>query len=1162
MKKYRFRIPIPKHLLLIMRISYFLFFIGILQTHATNTYAQETRLTMHENSIELGKLFNKIEAQTDFYFFYSNDKIDKNMKVGISAENKTIYEILNVVLKNTNIIYQVKDKAIILNLGKELEPLQQPIKKKISGIVTDEQGVPIIGASIAEKGTTNGVMTGADGDFTISVSENAIIQVSFVGYIAQEITVGSQSDFNIILKEDLNLLEEVVVVGFGTQKKVNLTGSVSTIDSKTLENRPVMTAAQALQGAAAGLQITQNTGNLENRANINIRGVTTIGEGSSGSPLILIDGMEGDINAINPQDIENISVLKDAAASSIYGSRAPFGVILVTTKKGRSGKATLNYNNSFRWTSPILLPKTADSYTFALFLNDGCINGGNAPFFSDDKIQRILDYQNGKITESIVPNPSNPSKWGDGYVYGNDNVDWFKAIFRGEAFSQEHNLSINGGSEDVNYFVSANYLGQDGLMRFNQDKYNRYTSTVKLGAKVTNWLQFNYNGRFIREDYGRPTDLTTNLFYYLVIRGWPTLPLYDPNGHLYSSPTPALGLRDGGRDNKRTDNIYQQAQLVFEPIKDWKTFGEFNYRIENISRSWDYQKLYNHDVDGNPYAYRSSSHVYEGHTTSNFMNTNIYSEYNKQLKSGHNFKGMVGFQAELMKYKTISLQREGIVVPSLPSVDLTSGIDANGKEVTPTVGGSTSDWATAGFFGRINYDYKQRYLAEVNLRYDGTSRFRSDKRWKMFPSFSLGWNIAREDFWKSWEDIVGTLKLRASYGELGNQNTTSWYPTYQTMSVNASNGTWLVNGAKPNTAYAPGLVSSLLTWERINTWNVGLDFGALRNRLTGSVEYFQRKTLDMVGPAPELPVILGTSVPRMNNTDLKTYGFDLTVAWNDRLKNGLGYSAKFILSDSQTEITRYPNQTGRLDTYRTGMKVGEIWGYTTVGIAKTQEEMNTHLASLPNGAQNALGSRWEAGDLMFADINGDGKIDNGSNTIDDHGDLKVIGNTTPRFQFGLDISADYKGFDFRIFFQGVMKRDYFQNSWYFWGSGSGVYGSTCQIPHLDYFRNDENHVLGLNLDSYYPRPDFSTEKNHQVQTGYLQNAAYIRLKNLQFGYTLPQSITRKFSVSRLRVFISGENLWTGTSISDLFDPETIDGGWGGSVYPLSKVFSGGLSINF
>ena len=408
-------------------------------------------------------------------------------------------------------------------------------------------------------------------------------------------------------------------------------------------------------------------------------------------------------------------------------------------------------------------------------------------------------------------------------------------------------------------------------------------------------------------------------------------------------------------------------------MKDWRTFVDFNYRIENQARNWDYQKTYNHDVEGNPYPYRNSSHVYEGHNTSNYMNINAYTEYGKQLESGHNFKGMVGFQAELMKYKSISLQREGIIVPSLPSIDITSGTDAYGKEVAPSVTGNLSDWATAGFFGRLNYDYEGRYLAEINLRYDGTSRFRSDKRWKMFPSFSLGWNIAREEFWKPWEDMVGTLKLRASYGELGNQNTKSWYPTYQTMSVNASNGSWLVNGAKPNTAYAPGLVSSLMTWEQIKTWDIGLDFGALGNRLTGSFDYYQRQTLDMVGPAPELPVILGTGVPKMNNTDLKTYGFDLSVAWNDRLKNGLGYGVKFILSDSQTKITRYPNQTGRLDTYREGMKYGEIWGYTTVGIAKTQEEMDAHLASLPNGGQDAIGSRWEAGDLMFADVNGDRK---------------------------------------------------------------------------------------------------------------------------------------------------------------------------------------------
>jgi hypothetical protein len=317
-----------------------------------------------------------------------------------------------------------------------------------------------------------------------------------------------------------------------------------------------------------------------------------------------------------------------------------------------------------------------------------------------------------------------------------------------------------------------------------------------------------------------------------------------------------------------------------------------------------------------------------------------------------------------------------------------------------------------------------------------------------------------------------------------------------------------------------------------------------------------------VGPAPELPVTLGTSVPRTNNTDLNTYGFELSVSWNDRLKNGLGYGVTFLLSDSKTEITRYPNEIGNLDTYRKGMIVGEIWGYETIGIAKTQEEMNTHLASLPNGGQNAIGSQWEAGDIMYADINGDGKIDGGANTLDDHGDLSIIGNNRPRFQFGTDITADYKGFDFRLFFQGIMKRDYFQGSYYFWGAGGWVWDATCMKPHLDYFRENSDHPLGQNLDSYFPRPLFNSDKNRRTQTRYLQNAAYIRLKNVQLGYSLPASLTQKIRISKLRLFVSGENLWTGTSMFKTFDPETIDGGWGGNVYPLSKTISAGLSINF
>ena len=1162
MKNCRPGIPIPKFLSLIMRIAFLLFFVGVLQTYAIGTYAQITQLTIHENEIELGDLFNKIEQQTDFYFFYNNDQVDRHQKVNVDVKNKTISETLELILKNTGITYQVNNKMIILNHQSAHSPQQD--KRIITGLVTDERGEAVIGANVVEKGTTNGVVTDINGNFSIAVSSHSAIQVSYIGYVTREMVIGNQTSFSVVLKEDSQALDEIVVVGFGTQKKVNLTGSVGTIDSESLGARPVMTASQALQGLVPGLNISQNNGMLESRSSINIRGVATIGSGSNGSPLILIDGMEGDINAINPQDIENISVLKDAAASSIYGSRAPFGVILVTTKKGRQGKTVVNYNNSFRWSDPVLLPKMADSFEFATYFNDGNINRGATPHFSEDHIKRILEFQRGEITTNIIENPNNPTYWGDGYMYGNDNVDWYDAIYRSWVFSQEHNFSVQGGSETVNYYLSLNYLDQNGLMEFNQDTYDRYTATAKINVQITNWAQLNYSNRFIREDYGRPSFLKDNLFFDLARQGWPTLPLYDPNGYLYNSPSPALNLRDGGRGRWQTDYLYQQVQLALEPIKDWKTFIDFNYRITNRNTHWDIQKTYNHDVAGNPYPSNNNSQVHEDQNKDNYLNMNAYTEYSKSLASGHNFKGMVGFQAELFKNREFGAEREGIIIPGYPVIDLTTGIDVNGKSVIPGVNGANNHWSTAGFFGRINYDYLGKYLVEANLRYDGTSRFRSDNRWKLFPSFSIGWNIAQESFWSSLAEYIGTLKLRGSYGELGNQNTSSWYPTYQLMDVKASDGAWLVNGAKPNTATVPGLVSSSMTWERVNTWNIGLDFGMLNNCLTGSFDYYNRKTLDMIGPAPELPVTLGTGVPQTNNTDLNTYGFELSIAWNDRLNNGLGYGAKFLLSDSQTEITRYPNETGNLNTYRTGMKMGEIWGYTTVGIAKSQEEMDAYLASLPNGGQNTLGNQWGAGDIMYVDINGDGKVDGGANTLDDHGDLSIIGNNRPRFQFGLDLNADYKGFDMRLFFQGVMKRDYFQGSYYFWGANNSIWNSTCMEPHLDYFREDADHPLGQNLDSYFPRPVFYSTRNQHTQTRYLQNAAYIRLKNIQLGYTLPNSLTDKLKISKLRFYVSGENLWTGTKLIDVFDPETIDGGWenNGNAYPLSKTISVGLSLNF
>ena len=1165
-----------KKCLFIMKLTWFLALILTLPISAS-VWSQSTSMSIKLKNSTLQELFVQIEKSSNYRFFYNNDEVDVSQKVSIQIEDRSVGKILSAALEGLPYSFKELDNKLILieRAGAHSNPsginsLQQ---KSVSGKVSDSSGASLPGVSVVVKGTTNGTITDSNGMYSISnAPANAILQFSFVGMKNQEIVVGSKSTIDVTLTEDAINIDEVVAVGYATQKKVNLTGSVSTVDMDVMESRPVSSATQMLQGVVPGLNITQGSGGgLNDTPSINIRGVATIGDGSTGSPLILIDGMEGDINALNPQDIENISVLKDAAASSIYGSRAPFGVILVTTKSGKAGKTQINYNNNFRLNSPINMPDMMNSIDFATYFNDANKNAGQGVTFTDARLQRIQDFLDGTITTSTTIDERNGYKWNPGYRDGNDNVDWYDALYRDQVLSQEHNISVSGGSEKIKFYGSGNFLDQNGFMEFNQDQFKRYATTLKLSGELTKNVTVNLSTRFVREDYQCPTQLNTNatepnnsLFGDLARQGWPVLPLYDPNGHLFDSPSPALGLRDGGDNLTQNDWLYQQGQVVFEPVKGWKIFADLNYRTHNLMHHYEQLLTYNYDINENPIVSDKNTGVYEYASRENYFSSNVYTEYVKNLKNGHNFKFMVGFQSELNKQRNFSAFRQGIIVSDLTAIDVTTGTDYNGNVVAPEVSGEYNNWSTTGYFGRLNYNYKERYLLEINSRYDGTSRFRSDKRWRMFPSVSAGWNIAREDFWSGMENKISVMKIRASYGELGNQNTSDWYPTYVTMPVGTANGTWIVNGAQPNTANAPGLVSQSLTWERIRSWNLGFDLGMLNNRLSANFDYFTRYTDDMVGPAPELPLTLGTAVPKINNTDLKTYGFEMDITWNDRLDNGLAYSVKFLLSDSQTEITRYPNPTGSLATHRAGKMVGEIWGYESIGIAKTTEEMTAYLATLSNGGQTAIGTQWAAGDIMYADLNKDGKVDNGTNTIDDHGDLKIIGNNTPRYNFAFDLSANYKGFDLRAFFQGVLKRDYFQNSYYFWGATSDKWWSTGFEEHKDYFRNDPNNRLGENLDSYYARPLFGSTatKNQQTQTRYLQDASYVRLKNIQLGYTLPSSIVQKVNLSKVRFFVSGENLWTITKMSSIFDPETVGGGWGGNVYPLSKVYAFGLSVNF
>ena len=1040
---------------------------------------------------------------------------------------------------------------------------------KVKGVVNDAMG-PVIGASIVEKGNTgNGTITDIDGNFSLNVSSNSTLIVSFVGYKAQEIPVAGKTFFTIDLKEDNEMLEEVVVVGFATQKKVNLTGSVGTATAKDIEARPVANAVQALQGVIPGLNISNsgNGGELNATKSIDVRGTGTVGKDasgnafSSGSPLILIDGMEGDLNSINPQDIESISVLKDAAASSIYGSRAPFGVVLVTTKSGKSGRAQINYNMNMRYSTPIKMPDMANSYEFVNLFDDAEYNGSGKHLYTDEYRQFVYDFMTGKSDDYIWGNGSG-GKWN--YDYSANNVNWLKEYYRNTAPSQEHNVSVSGGSDKMTYYLSANYMTQEGFMRYGTEDYDRYTITAKISAQLTKALKVDYSNRWVRTDYERPTYMNDDFYNHILRRARPVRAVYDPNGYLMSDINYIGVMRDGGRHNEQKDAMAQQLKITVTPLKNWNIIGEMNIKTDNNWNHWEQFVVYSHykDTPENTYTALTSANkdqVSEYSLKTTYLNPTVYSNYNFSLKEKHNFTILGGFQAEIMKYRDMEGARTGLVTTDLPVLNLTTDADSY------TLKGLYKNWKNAGFFGRINYDYNGKYLVEGNLRYDGSSRFRRGNRWILTPSFSLGWNVARENFWEKLADVVEVFKLRVSYGELANQNTTSWYPTYQTLGVTTNGGKWLQNGALTSVASVPGLISTSLSWEKIKNTNIGFDFGALNNRLTGSFDYFWRKTKNMVGPGVELPAILGATVPSTNNTDLTTFGWELSIGWRDKVGE-LGYGVKLNISDNQTRIDKYPNPTNSLSKYMAGELTGDIYGYTTIGIAKTQEEMDAHIASLPKGGQTAIGSKWEAGDIMYADINGDGKIDNGSNTLDDMGDLKKIGNNTPRFRTGITLDAQWKGFDFSMFWQGVLKRDFDpgENSMVFWGTtGSGQWWSTSFKDHMDYFRaEDTASPLGANVNAYYPRPLFNN-KNHKTQTAYLQNAAYMRLKNLQLGYTLPKSLINKIGLQNVRVYVSGENLLTITGLSDTMDPETAGiGKQGGTVYPLSRVYSFGLSVNF
>ncbi|WP_443937705.1 SusC/RagA family TonB-linked outer membrane protein [Pedobacter sp. MW01-1-1] len=1035
----------------------------------------------------------------------------------------------------------------------------------VTGIVVDAADkMPLPGATVSVQGTTKVTKTGDNGKFSIEASNGQTLAISFTGYVLKNLTVTGKNVGTIQLSPTSNELTDVVVVGYGTQKKINLTGSVQVVKGDELVNRPTPTLSQALQGKVTGVNFGAGTYGFEPGAalNLQIRG--------QGSPLILVDGvMTTSLNGINPNDVESISLLKDAAASAIYGARAPYGVLLVTTKNGgKDGKLNINYSGSYVAIKPLNMPHMLDSYTTALAFNEASDNTGIAHVYSDLVVNRIRAYQADPVnTPETYPNPSSPTLWGNTFL-SNANYDWFD-IFYGNGYRQQHNLSLNGGTEKVSFYFSGGYVYDGGLLQIGSDNYSRYNFTSKVDAKLAKWIKLSSNTRYYNTS--RTTPAYDNqggydLLFHQVARTYPSQYYFSPNG-IASIQSKVPWTRDAGTENTRVNDFVQRFAAEITPAKGWTVNADYSFDLTQSAFTSNNFTVYEDDVAGNPVVSGSTSNAYVSKTQdfTIYRTFNVYSKYNFDFgQAKHHLSLMAGFQKENSNYEYIYARKTGLITSSVPSISTSTGIENAGDQLRV--------YGTEGVFSRLNYDYDDRYLLEVNGRYDGTYKFTDGKKFGFFPSASIGWNIFKENFFKSLSSTINTMKIRASYGALGNQLGAEAYQDTPFLGV-SSNANWIVNGVRPSYVTGPNLINPDVTWETSRVADIGLDFSMFHDRLTFTGDIYQRLTIDQLGSdAGSVPATIGvTAFPQVNNRETKTNGWEVAIGWRDKIGKDFKYSINAQLFDYLTTVTKFNNPTNILTTSYTGQKVGEIWGYVTTGLIQDQataDAINT------NKTQAAIsGQTWRTGDVQYTDLNGDGKVDFGNNTLDNPGDKRIIGNSTPRYQFGLTLRAEWKGFDISMFWQGVGKRDlpigFGGTTNMFWGFTTNAQSSFFK-DHMDYYRDvdaTEYAGLGKNLDAYFPRPYFNANmnaKNQVLQTRYLQNGAYARLKNLQLGYNLPQSLLSKIKLSGIYLYVSGENLITISSLPNHFDPETAvvgSRGDGKSFFP-STAYTFGINVKF
>lgn len=1056
-------------------------------------------ITLKTGDVTVKEAMEQLKKSSGYSFVFSSVDVDTQKRVSVSVQNASIEEAVKQILKGQNeLSYEIKGRKVVIQRS---FASSKALRQQVKGKVLDEKGEPIIGATVTEEGTSNGTITDYDGMFTLEASKDGILTISYIGYKSQQISIAGKDMVAVTLKEDMEQLDEVVVVGYGSQKKVNLTGAVSTVNAKMLENRTGSDPYNMLTGQIPGVTIVQNSGQPgADMGNLRVRGIGTLGNADA---MVIIDGVESSINNVNPNDIATISVLKDAAASSIYGVRAANGVILITTKRGTVGKPIISYSGYVGWQDACRLPKYLDSYNYALLLNEAYRNDGASVPYSSENLETIK-------------NGSDPDHFAN-----SNQVD---AVLSEQGIFHNHHLSVVGGKEEIKYSLAAGFYKKDGLMP--NMSYNRFNLRSNIDSKINDKLDVQLNISASRDDrkspathkvYDPDTDLW-NIMYH-AFRESPLTPIRFQNGNygLYLNEHNSVAEANLSGESHIYNTYFQgNAGFTYKIIKGLTLKG-------NAAATFNLQDIYVDQKRMDFYSAESTepikstrSMVSNQDKKSLEINLQAYLDYNRTFGK-HTIKGLLGYSQIRNEYRLLKASRK-----DLPTNNSLGEIDA-GDITTQETGGNSVAYALRSVFGRVNYGFDDRYLLEANLRYDGSSRFPKNNRFGLFPSFSFGWRISEEDFFKA--DFVDNLKLRASWGQLGNQEIDDYlfYNTYS-FGYDYSFGNTLFSGISINDVMA----NTAITWEKTDQMDVGVDADFWGGKLSLTGDFFLKNTHAILLKLP-IPDLVGVSAPMQNAGKVRNIGFELALTHRNQV-NRFRYSTSFNFSYVKNEIIDLNG--GDTPGRSVGDPVDNIYGYVCEGIFKSQEEID-----------NSPKQVWGAvpGDLKYADINNDGVVN--------QNDRKSLGSTFPKINFGLRVNCEYRNFDLTMLLQGA-------------GMVKGVTAGEISQAFMNGGKVTEEWLdrwTPENVNASYPRLTLSgSSRNYMTSSFWVQNASYLKMRNLQIGYTIPKNILSHLGVSNLRLYCSIDNLFTISKFKGL-DPEMVTTQ---TMYPLTRNYSFGINLSF